>query len=85
MPDPAPAPQQAQQGQNAQEPQAQQRQQTGGISWNVRFLQELMVGFIIVMFIGFAAAFIAVGGIIVNYEAAQQATYQDLKDQVVMK
>lgn len=33
---------------------------------------------IIVLFIGFAAAFIAVGGLIVNYEADQQAGTKQL-------
>jgi hypothetical protein len=42
----------------------------------------LIIGVIIVLFIGFASAFIAVGGLIVNYESDRQATYKNLENQV---
>jgi beta-lactamase regulating signal transducer with metallopeptidase domain len=37
----------------------------------------------IVLFIGFAAAFIAVGGLVVNYLAEKKASYEDLKNKVL--
>lgn len=37
---------------------------------------------IIVLFVGFAAAFIAVGGYVMQYEANKQATYQNLVDKI---
>jgi hypothetical protein len=47
-----------------------------------KLFQDIILGVIIVMFIGFAGAFIAVGGMIVNYESQRQATFEEMKDQV---
>lgn len=55
--------------------------QTGSM-FGTKVIQDIIVGVIVVLFIGFAAAFIAVGGMIVNYEAEHQASYEALKEQV---
>lgn len=52
------------------------------IAKDMNRMSLITVGVIIVLFIGLAASFITVGGMIVNYEAERQTTYEDLKDQV---
>ena len=75
-------PQQTQQPQQQVMPAQQQPQEQGGLAWNVKFLQDITIGIVVVLFIGFAGALIAVGGMIVNYEAERQATYQNLVNQI---
>ena len=58
-------------------------QEYGGLSQNVKLMWGLIIGIVVVLFVAFVATFIAVGGMIVNYEAERQATYQGLKDQVI--
>jgi hypothetical protein len=56
----------------------------GGITANAWSWMQFLIGAIIVaLFIGFVAAMIAVGVAWEASTAAKQATYEDLKDQVV--
>ncbi len=48
----------------------------------IKIVQDIVIGVIVVLLVGFAAAFIAVGGMIVNYEAERKAVFENLKDQV---
>ncbi len=43
----------------------------------------IMIGIVVVLFVGIAASFIATGALIVDYLAERKAIFEDLKDQVV--
>lgn len=47
------------------------------------FRDRIFYAVIVVLFLGFAAAFIAVGGMIVNYEAERKAVFETLKDKII--
>jgi len=67
---------------NKQVPDSSGVEVQGTTQKDVDRLYLLMAGVIIVLFIGFVTSFIAVGGLIVNYESERQATYQNLDNQV---
>lgn len=55
---------------------------TGKINKEIDSLKNLTIFVVIVLFIGFALAFITIGGFLQSYLAYRQATYQDLVDKV---
>ena len=61
---------------------AQNPQTAGNLNHHVKLMWEVIIGIVVVLTIATIASLIAVGGMIVNYEAERQATFQDLKDQV---
>ena len=52
--------------------------------WGRQFnlMRFVIYGVIIVLFVGFAGVFVAVGSVLQNYLANKQATYQNLVNQV---
>lgn len=73
-----------QQAQQTSGPPVQQLlQQSGSLSAHVKLLWVLVTAIGVVLFVGFAASFIAVGGMVVNYEAERKVSYEDLKNQVI--
>jgi hypothetical protein len=48
----------------------------------VEDLNTLMVAVVIVLFIGFAAAFIAVGGMVMSSMSEKQASYEEFRGQL---
>lgn len=56
--------------------------QTPAKAEDVDLLKWLMIGVVIVLLVGFAAAFISIGGYVVQSEASKQGTYQNLVDKI---
>lgn len=56
--------------------------QTGEVKESIDRLYLLMAGVIIVLLVGFATGFIAIGSWMTTSNAERQATYQSLRDQV---
>jgi hypothetical protein len=56
--------------------------QSGGIEKRIDFLNLIMIGVIVALFIGFAGAFVAVGTLVYTACIDRITTYQQLMDQV---
>jgi hypothetical protein len=54
----------------------------GRIKEDIKRVSAWMIGVIVVLLIAFAAAFMAIGGMVVNSEAQNQATFQSLVNKI---
>ena len=55
------------------------------VTEKMQSVQVLMNAIIVVLFIAFAATFVAIGGMITNGLAKKQASYNDLQDAILLQ
>ncbi len=53
-----------------------------GESARIKFLNNVVIGILVVLFLGFAGMFIATGALMIDSFRSKQATYQSLVDKV---
>ena len=56
-----------------------------GVSPSQKMMQDIVFAVVIVLLVGVAGSLIAVGAMLQSYLASKQATYEDLKNQVLLQ
>lgn len=63
-------------------PATTQPDQETGPTAKIKWIQDIMVGIIFVLFIGFASMFVAVGGLLIDAFQHKADSYEELSNQV---